>query len=392
VFAEYRSFCDSFSRFCLLLVVRALSQFGISVAEDDAGALIGPAHGIRLSRSDLSLSVLSNGLIQLAASSGPLIIFVPLPAAINRARTDAELEEWVSMIHADLQNRPASCQAVVLYLSSLAGPSKTLSGEASARVWTIGNEPGSTQLRNFGSIPVSPWEIDCVERVARCVRWAITGRDLLKYPAALSAAYPSSLSQTPLPRWLAFEEDRIIILRHPRGDERRRWDFDSIWQAARQSLDSAVAQRDRAVARQERDRIAPHERRAVALQVARSRKTVEDAQRRFDELDLFRREFERTLDSTEDTSICLVCGSEADLTRGFTSDTNFYEYRCDDCNARWGVRTCSCNQRVAFMETGSLALPSDRSPGWVDRQFGRDVLAVPTGKGSFECSGCGVPV
>lgn len=392
VLAEYRTFCDSFSRFCVLLVVRALAQFGISVAKDDAGAPITPSQEIRLSRSDLHLSVRPNGLIQLATGSGPLIVFVPLPTAINRARTDSELQEWVSVIHADLRNRPSSCHAVVLYLSSLAGASKTLSADAIARVWTIGNEPGSTKLRNLGFIPVSPWEIDCVERVARCVRWAITGTDLLKYPAALPAAYPPILSQIPLPRWLALKEDRITILRHPRGEEQRTWGLESIWQSAKLSLDSARAQRDRAIAKQERGRIAPHEQGAVALEVARSRKAFEHAQRSFSELDLFKRELAKTLETSEDTSICPVCGSAADLTRGFTLDASFYEYRCDDCNARWGVRTCTCNQRVPFIERASLLCPEDRSPGWVDRQFGRDVLAVPTGKGSFECNECGVLV
>lgn len=91
VFADYRSFCDSFSTFCLLLVVRALSQFGISAAETDAISPIARGHIAKLSRPELNLSVVPNGAIRLSAGPEPLITFVPIPAAINRARTDAEL-------------------------------------------------------------------------------------------------------------------------------------------------------------------------------------------------------------------------------------------------------------------------------------------------------------
>ena len=389
VFTEYRTFCDAFNRFTLLLVVRALSQFGISLHESDAGTPTGPGCSVRLSRLDLRLSVMENGVIQLYRDSELLVMFAPLPAAINRARSDSELEEWVGFIHEDLQNRATPCHTVVLYLSSMAGASKTLGGEASTRLWTIGNEPSSTGLSNFGLVPVSPWEIDCVERVARCLRWAITGRDLLKFPAGLRASLPADLSRSLLPSWLSLRQDGLFILRRVREGEWRRWELDSIWQRAKQNLDVETAKFDQAVAKQERGRIAPHERKAAAQEVSRQRKVVAEAQRKYEELDVFRQEIVRTLEQSEDSSICPACGSQADLLGGFKPDTRYYEYRCDDCNARWGVRTCSCNQRVPFMEIASPPAASDRSPGWVDRQFGRDVLAIPAGQGSFECSGCG---
>ena len=67
----------------------------------------------------------------------------------------------------DLQNGTAPSHTVVLYLSSLAGASKTLGREASASLWTLGGAKTSAGLSNLGFVPVSPWEIDCVERVAR---------------------------------------------------------------------------------------------------------------------------------------------------------------------------------------------------------------------------------
>lgn len=389
VFAEYRTFCEAFSKFCLLLVVRALSQFGISLHESDAETPIGPACSVRLSRLDLRLSFMENGAIQLCRGSESLVMFIPLPAAINRARSDSELEEWMEFIHADLQNRATPCHTIILYLSSIAGASKTLGEEASTRLWTIGNEPSSTGLSNVGFVPVSPWEIDCVERVARCLRWAITGRDLLKFPAKLSASLPSDLSRSLLPSWLSLRQEGLFILRRVREGEWQRWELDSIRQRVKQNLDVETAKLDQVVAKQERGRVAPHERKAAAQEIWRQRKVVTEAQRKFEELDVFRQEIVRTLEQSEDSSICPACGSQADLLGGFKPDTRYYEYRCDDCNARWGVRTCTCNQRVPFMEIVSAPSASDRSPGWVDRQFGRDVLAIPVGQGAFECSRCG---
>jgi len=156
VFAEYRNFCESFSEFCLLLLVRALSQFGISADVGEAGSRIAPGTTVRLSSADLRLAVVSSGAIQLCAKERVLMSFVPLPTAINRARSDDELEEWLRGICSDLHGVAASSHTIVLYLSSVAGASKTRSPRANGRVRTIGNEPNIERLfrgDRFGRSP-----------------------------------------------------------------------------------------------------------------------------------------------------------------------------------------------------------------------------------------------
>jgi hypothetical protein len=391
VFAEYRNFCKSFSEFCLLLVVRALSQFGISADAGEADFPIAPGTTVRLSRTDLRLAVLSNGVIQLCAEARVLMSFVPLPAAINRARGDDELENWLGGIYSDLHEVSASSHTIVLYLSSVAGASKTLSPRANRRVRTIGNEPSGTGLRKFGFLPVSPWEIDCVERVGRCVRWALTGRDLLLYPVTVNAVLPSQLRDRDLPLWLAPAGARLQIVRHPRPHEWHASQIDMIWETAKQNMDAALAEEKRVVAKQERGRIAPHQRQALAQDVTRSKKALREARRLYEQVDLFRCEVRRIL-CTADISNCPVCSTPADPALAFKRDANFYQFACSDCNARWGVRTCRCGERVPFIDTGSAGLPVERAPGWIDRYLGSDVLAIPDGGGSFECWACGEPV
>ena len=353
VFAEYRSMCESFSSFCLLLVVRALSQLGISADADEGGARIAPGTTVRLSSTNLRLAVMSNGVIHPCTKELVPMSFVPLPTAINRARSDDELEEWLRGICSDLHGVAASSHTIVLYLSSVAGASKTLSPRANRRVRTIGNEPSGTGLRKFGFLPVSPWEIDCVERVGRCVRWALTGGDLLVYPVTVNALPPSQLGDRDLALWLAPVGSRLQVVRHPRPDEWHASQIDVIWETAKRTMDAALADEKRAVAKQERGRIAPHQRQALAQDVTRSKKALSEARRLYEQLDLFRCEVRRILDGTTDISRCPVCGTPADPALAYKRDANFYQFTCSDCNARWGVRTCRCGERVPFIDTGS---------------------------------------
>jgi hypothetical protein len=162
-----------------------------------------------------------------------------------------------------------------------------------------------------------------------------------------------------------------------------------MWDTARTKLQTAEESERQVVAMLESGRTAHHKRKALAQEAARSKKELGDARVAYRQLDLLWNDLRRILEDNADISDCPVCGTPADPTLDLRRDANFYEFSCSDCGAQWGVRTCRCGVRVPFLGTGSTASAQDRGPGWIDRDVGRDVLAVPQGENAFECSACG---
>src|SRR5262249_12115667 len=156
---------------------------------------------------------------------------------------------------------------------------------------------------------------------------------------------PSQVKDRDLAVWLAPAGTRRQIVRHPRPHEWHASQIDLIWETAKQTMDAALAEENRVVAKQERGRIAHHERQALAQDVTRAKKALREARRSYEQVDLFRWRVRRILDGTTDISRCPVCGTPADPARAFKRDANFYQFTCSDCNARWGVRTCRCGER-----------------------------------------------
>jgi hypothetical protein len=130
----------------------------------------------------------------------------------------------------------------------------------------------------------------------------------------------------------------VVILRHPCPHEWSATDIDGISEASKRALRAAEVEEARVIALQERGRTAPHERKALAQSLARSKKEVVEVGRAYESVDLFRREIRQTLEETADISECPVCRTSADPALGFRSDTKFYEFRCSDRNAQWGIR------------------------------------------------------
>jgi hypothetical protein len=392
VFAEYRTFCESFKRYCLVLVVRALSQLGISANMPEEMHSVSSRTTIQLNKRNMTLEVLSSGAIQIREQGQPLIAFFPLPAAIDCARTEEELDTWLGDVCSAVCASKPSHSNVVLYLSAMAGAMKTLSSGANMRLQTIGNQPSLGKVRDFGFVPVSPWEIDCVERVARCLRWVITGRSLRLYPATVDADPPQELVARPCPRWFRMVGHSLLVVRHPRRDEWSASDIDGIHERAQEAVRAAEDVERKTIEAKERRRTAPHEQKVLAQNVRMAKRAIVEARSAYEVVDRFRSQIQRLLQDTEDVSECPVCKTPADPVLGFRWDQKFYEFTCGDCNAQWGVRTCHCGERVPFLLSGSAAAAIDRTPGWIDRNLGRDVLAAPRSDGKFECSACGSSV
>ena len=93
--------------------------------------------------------------------------------------------------------------------------------------------------------------------------------------------------------------------------------------------------------------------------------------------------------------ICPACRDEGALLEQGERDS--FRCRCRECKCSWGLRVCDrCGQRYPFLLLGVRVVPPEPAAswvGWVDRCFGRDVMAVPclrSPQTAYICPRCGV--
>jgi len=107
------------------------------------------------------------------------------------------------------------------------------------------------------------------------------------------------------------------------------------------------------------------------------------------------------------TSSCRACGPRERTSTGFAGarsaggvgtflrrESAHFKVSCDACESSWGLAACgSCRARVPYLNTAGDApqQPDRYAPGLLDRDYGRDVLAVPCLRGSgdaYVCPAC----
>ena len=93
---------------------------------------------------------------------------------------------------------------------------------------------------------------------------------------------------------------------------------------------------------------------------------------------------------------CPTCQERYSATSSFENIGNdCFKAHCQQCETDWGLQRCGqCQTNYPYIKLGG-ANPeiSDRSVGWCDRVFGRDVLAMPCFDDRnlqfYICSNCG---
>ena len=92
---------------------------------------------------------------------------------------------------------------------------------------------------------------------------------------------------------------------------------------------------------------------------------------------------------------CPTCGRTADPACDFQPrDRGSFRCECRGCGTTWGTRFCSYGHRYASMlPSGNFPDTDDQRPGWEDRVYGCDILALPArkpdGQWGFVCPECG---
>lgn len=388
-FEEMQELCRCFGGFALLLVIRGLDQLGIEPV-DLSQALDGneidlEGRGIpaRLSWS------LTDGTLRLAVNGAKPLRIVPIPASVamfddeNLARLIRDADE------------AATQQEITLVLYPSPSPEAALRRIAPVhahRLNALSQEVAERGRGRAGFLPVSPWDLSSVERVARELRWVITAPRFLAYPPVLAAPPMPNIADSAA--WIETTGAGVVVTRAPEVHEDLR--LTERLAALRKRLEHLegdhedVSQQLRLAVR-DGGASGPLNARKKALNAS-----ITDLRAQIDSLADFSKALETAIGLVRSLLSCPTCGTIADPRRDFTGGRGHrFSCVCPDCSTRWGTEACpNCKTWIPIlMPAVSSWAANDSAVGWLDRLLGADVLAVPfkleDGTVGFVCPSCG---
>lgn len=261
------------------------------------------------------------------------------------------------------------------------------------RLHALSHEVADNGRRRVGFLPVSPWDIAGVERVARQIRWIITAPRFL--------AYPPTIDFPPLPvlrgdaLWLEVAGNKLHVLRLP--NEHETLETGRHVADAEDRLEKLQIEHE-SVSQQLRD--AHRDRRATGELNSRKKPLNADVtsnKARLTTLRRFQMELSSAVASVNNILRCPTCGKQADPRREFEGGPGHrFSCTCPECSTTWGTVACPrCRGWIPTLLPASRSwIGQPRGPGWLDKFFGADVLAAPcvvSGEVGFVCQLCGHP-
>lgn len=393
--AEAQRLCRGLDAFAMLLAVRALDTLGYEPSEAALSEPItrGKALPVQGHGLELTLSWHSDGTIGVGAGERELTI-VALTANLS-AGGDDRIRESLHRIRMALDERD-NRDLLVLFLASDEGQAST-EAELFASLHTVGNDPRHA-LAGVGCLPVSPWELGSTERVARALRWFLSSARFLDYP--LRVVVPQGardlIDLMEHDRWIASVDGGATLeLRTPPHDyEWEALDVESIARTAEANLQEAIAEHQRLT-----DELRDAVRRGKTGSLVRQKHDAHEEVLRCERIATASNDLVEQLRGAHARAIalleCPTCGRTADPARDFQPrDRGSFRCECRGCGTTWGTRLCGDGHRYATMlPSGDFVDATQQGPGWEDRVYGCDILALPArrsdGQWGFVCPECG---
>ena len=351
-----------FALFGVLLVIRALEALRMEPTDRSLDApiqaggtvdLVGPAGAIQLCWKD-------DHLLLTSSDRGPLRV-VTLPAMLEASAGTAN---WLQQVDAP--------DVLILHLAADAAQAQRVPEAVRVRL----GGPGPRELPPV-LVPVAPWELESVERVARALRWLLWGPLLSAYPHSVPRAASSWALPARPPPWLAPNGGALAVLEPSKG--KTSWpELDQ--RVARQEaevsrLDQRLESLDPKDTRNQRDRLHLRQEREAADSVLRDDRAFRDA-------------LALAVGRTAALLACPTCVAVASPHDFSQAGGRSFRVVCPACESSWGLRDChACNQLFPF-----ISCPDNEpgeSPLDIDRNYGCDVLAFPVEDGVFTCTKCG---
>jgi hypothetical protein len=367
VYERQQSVCSAMSWFSWLVVVRAAEQlqlkpessFQSTTVDDIPIQLVGPV-------ADCTITPPRDAVVTIRCGNTAIRV-VGIPAVLD-GETGGDMESLRRQLD-DAATGAAEDHVLLLHLPASRGqPSSTTEPRPTAN-WRAACawEPGTMYRAKLSCLPISPWDIASVERVARYLRWHLHAPTLFAYPPKVRCSIPGTPAGM---EWVVRGEhrDEWRVLRRPRPREKGLADLLS---TARDALYKAAASAG--------GKAAQHARRDADERAEQCRAQIDTAFASIDKL-----------------CVCPVCWEAHGNLELLDLPSAAFSVECPGCSSVWGVFRCRCGTRFPVIQLQNIERLvngcSFRGDGWIDALLGCDVLSVPChqsrGKVSMVCPSC----
>jgi hypothetical protein len=305
----------------------------------------------------LNFQWLEDGSIQLESKKLGILKFIPLVAQLAESPDEQTSEQLLKLLESlvDQADSPQH-RTIILYFGTTQDLSQ-ISPKFQRFFNTIGNDLLSSDLnsnskrdRKLALLPVSPFDILSTERVARAVQWWTYSQKYSAYPIKKDLRLPEQLLQQ-LQRSGVIgqhsQNQQLLFMRSLKESDRNT--FNS-------NLHSMI----------KREEAKGNSSRGEVVKLRQLENLPEGIAQEFESL-----------------LTCPTCQAKYSATSFAISLENIgndcFKAYCQQCETDWGLKRCGqCQTNYPYIKLGGVSPEiSDRSVGWCDRVFGRDVLAVP---------------
>lgn len=320
---------------------------------------------------------------------------IAIPLDIRAASSDDQVQAVLDQVV------NAACTAdaplILLYAGSSDEIRVSISPDSHRRLHTIGNDPRTSLPNTTGFLPISPWDIGSVERVARALRWFLDSARFDTYPLSINVEKEARNFEglAVVKDWLTVSSDRsrLIMKRAPHTFEWERLGIDQLVVNTRAQHRTALMEHEQ-LSDELREAVRKGKTGTLNQQKKDAHQQSDEAERRLIALEKLQVDLLIARDKVEALLVCPTCRTIADRVRDFEPRAQgCFECCCQECRTRWGTRLCGNGHRYSMMLPGDFIETDDSKPGWEDRIYGSDLLALParspSGKFGFVCPSCG---
>ncbi|MFC1996653.1 hypothetical protein ACFLXI_03470 [Chloroflexota bacterium] len=359
---ELQNLCACFDRYCVLLVCRALDQLKFK-SRGTVRLIRGEILTLYSSSDEIKLLWDQSGLVTIFRGENVLVRIVPLIATLtadeDQTRIDNRLEFLFSTVSKSITDHQASI--IILYPG--------YKEERKRLPSPLQYKANTSAEAKLGLLPVSTYELGSLERVARRLRWAIQGSQILAYPPKISIP-------------VKHENDFLA---------------DSRWMTEiRSNAGKKIHGNAKVIRNPSRKEIQLHKNKINDLYKSLKRQGKirgPDAKR----LDLHQSNLDAAIGFLESLRICPLCNQEVREENFYISTDDAFSCRCvnSSCQISWGIHICGqCNRRYPFFAySNPEVVENAEDTEWVDQIYGMDILATPCpiedGGQKFICPNCG---
>jgi len=384
LFDFYQQTINGFEAFCFLLCSKVLIKterdLGFGYSSDSALPERGQSSyslqkdAYRESES-LNFQWLEDGSIQLESEGLGILKFIPLVAQLAKSPDEQTSEQILKLLEkVSGQAVSQQHQTIILYFGTAQDLSQ-ISPKLQRYFNTIGNDFLNADLnqrlksdRRLALLPVSPFDILSTERVARAIQWWIYSQKYSAYPIkkALEFRLPDQLLQQLQQSGMVRQNpqnNQLLVMRPLSLDDRK---------VFTNNLHSMI----------KREEAKGNSSKGEVVKLRQLENLTESIEREF-----------------ESFLTCPTCQANYSATSFDINLENIgndcFKADCQRCKTTWGLQRCGqCQTNYPYIKLDGANLEiNDRSVGWCDRVFGRDVLASPCfddhNSQFYVCSNCG---